>query len=141
MITSAFTCTGPYAVLIMLGIKRVENRSAMPVPAKGRCAMTCSKSSDAREYANFLAWAERMFRPEAFAALPSWEQVSVWRGKLVAVCDYEASYTAPNPPVWNEGYPVWWHLTNVRLLDEPIPCRGNVGMWQLPKEVANLISL
>ena len=34
MLTSAFTCTGPYAVLIMLGIKRVENRSAMPVPAK-----------------------------------------------------------------------------------------------------------
>ena len=31
MITSAFTCTGPYAVLIMLGIKRVENRGAMPV--------------------------------------------------------------------------------------------------------------
>ena len=38
MTTSAFTYTGPYAVLIMLGIKRVENRSMMPVPAKGRCA-------------------------------------------------------------------------------------------------------
>ena len=35
-------CTGPYAVLIMLGIKRVENRSAMPVPAKGR--RTCTRS-------------------------------------------------------------------------------------------------
>ena len=43
MITSAFTCTGPYAILIMLGIKRVENRSAMPVPGKGRCAVSCSK--------------------------------------------------------------------------------------------------
>lgn len=31
MITAAFTCTGPYAILIMLGIKRVENRSVMPV--------------------------------------------------------------------------------------------------------------
>ena len=30
MLTSAFTCTGPYAVLIMLGIKRVENRGTMP---------------------------------------------------------------------------------------------------------------
>ena len=38
MIPSAFTCTGPYAVLIMLGIKRVENRSACPKPAKGRSA-------------------------------------------------------------------------------------------------------
>ena len=34
MIASAFTCTGPYAVLIMLGIKRVENRSVMPAPAE-----------------------------------------------------------------------------------------------------------
>ena len=59
---------------------------------------------------------------------------------LLAVCDYEASHTAPKPPIWNEGYPVWWHLSNVRLLDNPISCRGNVGMWQLPKEVANLIS-
>lgn len=44
MITSAFTCTRPSAVLVMLGIKRVENRSEMPVMLKGRCAVSCSKS-------------------------------------------------------------------------------------------------
>ena len=85
-------------------------------------------------------WSERAFKPIVSAALPAWDQIAGWRGKLVAVCDYEASHTAPNPPIWNEGYPVWWHLSNVRLLDNPISCRGNVGMWQLPKEVANLIS-
>ena len=58
------------------------------------------------------------------------EHPQVWRGKLIAVCDYAASYT-PGGAVWNEGYPVWWHLTNVRLLSEPIPCRGSVGMWRL----------
>lgn len=135
----AFTTRIPLAVMITMGIKQWENRAAMPVPAKGRCAMTCSKSSDAREYANFLAWAKHVFKPEAFAALPAWEQIACWRGKLVAVCDYEASYTAPNPPVWNEGYPVWWHLTNARLLDESIPCRGNVGMWKLPEDVKRQI--
>ncbi len=133
----AFTTRIPLAVMIVMGIKQWENRAAMPKPAAGRCAMTCSKSSDAREYANFLAWAERVFKPEAFAAFPAWKQVEDWRGKLVAVCDYEASYTAPSPPVWNEGYPVWWHLSNVRLLDEPIPVRGNVGMWSLPEEIAS----
>lgn len=30
----------------------------------------------------------------------------------------------------------WWDLSNVRRLAEPIPCRGNVGMWQLPKSLA-----
>ena len=44
MITYAFTCTGPYAVLIMLGIKRVENRSVMPEPAKGRCGKLSARS-------------------------------------------------------------------------------------------------
>lgn len=135
----AFTTRIPLAVMITMGIKQWENRTAMPIPAKGRCAMTCSKSSDAREYANFLAWAERAFKPAVCAALPAWEQIACWRGKLVTVCDYEASYTAPNPPVWNEGYPVWWHLTNARLLDEPIPCRGNVGMWKLPEDVKRQI--
>ena len=70
---------------------------------------------------------------------PSGSHLNGKRGMLVAVCDYEASYTAPNPPIWNEGYPVWWHLNNIRLPDKPIPCRGDVGMWQLPKEVAELI--
>ena len=137
MIELAFTTRIPLAVMIAMGIKQWENRSTMPIPAKGCCAMTCSKSSDAREYANFLAWAERVFKPEAFAALPAWEVVEGWRGKLVAVCDYEALLTAPNPPIWDEGYPAWWHLSNVRLLDEPIPVRGNVGMWSLPEEIAS----
>ena len=135
MIDLAFTTRIPLAVMIVMGIKQWENRAAMPEPPKGCCAMTCSKSSDEREYINFLAWAKRAFKSEMYAALPTWEQVECWRGKLVAFCDYEASYTAPNPPVWNEDYPVWWHLSNVRLLDEPIPCRGNVGMWRLPENL------
>ena len=44
-------------------------------------------------------WSERAFKPIVSAALPAWDQVAGWRGKLVAVCDYEASYTAPNPPI------------------------------------------
>ena len=139
MIALAFTTRLPLAVMIAAGIKQWENRSAMPTPPRGVCGMTVSKSSSAAEYANFIGWANKVFPEEAFAALPLWEQVSGWRGKLIAICDYEASYT-PGPSVWNEGYPVWWHLTNVRLLKEPIPCRGNVGMWALPAEIASLLN-
>ena len=32
MIANAFTCTGSYAILILYGIKRTENRSAWPEP-------------------------------------------------------------------------------------------------------------
>lgn len=100
--------------------------------------MTCSKSSDEREYANFLAWAKQCFSAEAFNALPQWQQVFGWCGKLIAICDYEASYTSGDA-VWNEGYSVWWHLTNFRLLSEPVPCRGSVGMWRLPDDVVAAI--
>ncbi len=139
MIELAFTTRIPLAVMIAMGLKQWENRNAMPSPAQGRCAMSCSKSSDEREYANFLAWSSRVFKPEVVAALPAWEQVSPWRGMVVAIGDYQATYVAPQPPLWNEGYPVWWHLTNVHLLDRPLPCRGNVGMWRLPQEVMRLL--
>ena len=87
MITSAFTCTGPYSVLIMLGIKRVENRSAMPEPAKGRCAVGCSKSFCREEYGNFVQWASRALPPEDFDLIPSWSDVKEWPGKIVGTCD------------------------------------------------------
>ena len=97
MITSAFTCTGPYAILIMLGIKRVENRSVMPVP-----------------------------------------------GKVVGCCDYEATSGLgatlngrdARSTKWDEGYDFLWELSNVVCFDRPIPCRGNVGMWQMPPALA-----
>ena len=110
----------------------------MPMPPKGICAMTVSKSSSATEYGNFISWAYKTLPPEAICLLPIWEQVSFLPGKLVALCDYDASFT-PGPSIWNEGYPVWWHLSNIRLLDEPIPCRGNVGMWRLPESIADTI--
>jgi hypothetical protein len=28
-----------------------------------------------------------------------------------------------------------WHLSNVRPLTEPVPCRGALGLWTLPDEV------
>ena len=76
MIELAFTTRIPLAVMIVMGIKQWENRAAMPMPAKGSCAMTCSKSSDEREYANFLTWARQVFPERVFTALPPWGQVS-----------------------------------------------------------------
>ena len=134
MISSAFTCTGPYAVLIMLGIKRVENRSVMPEPAKGRCAVGCSKSFCREEYGNFIQWASRALPPEDFDLIPSWSDVADWPGRIVGACDYEADEREDG--AWNDGYPYWWHLSNVTCFDAPLPCRGNIGMWQMPPALA-----
>ena len=39
--------------------------------------------------------------------------------------------------VWNEGYPNWWILSNIRRLPTPIPCPGNVGIWRMPPELSS----
>ena len=156
MIASAFTCTGPYAVLIMLGIKRVENRNALPEPGKGRCAVGCSKSFCCEEFGEFVRWAARALPEEDFARIPAWSDVRDWPGKIVGACDYEtrsradnhltaqpssfakATEDRPNHQTisWDEGYPYWWDLSEIVSFDSPIPCRGNVGMWQMPHELA-----
>lgn len=126
----AFTTRLPLAVLIVMGIKVWENRSCLPVPHKGRCGMSVSKSSDEVEYRNFIEFTKRCFPKEVQDAIPKWEEVKDWRGKMIAVMDYEASET-PGLPIWNEGYRFWWRLTNVSMLQEPYPVRGNVGMWEV----------
>ena len=149
MISSAFTCTGPYAILILLGIKRVENRSAMPVPAAGRCAISCSKSFAKEEYGEFVRWASLNLPPDDFALIPAWDEVRDWPGKIIGACTYaargrndlalegelRASGTLA-PTAWDEGYDYWWDLSEVVAFDRPIPCRGNVGIWQLPPALA-----
>lgn len=135
MISNAFTCTGPYAILILAGIKRTENRSAWPSPSEGKAAISCSKSFCKEEYGRFIAWASAHLPPEDFEKLPAWREVKDWPGKIVGVCDYKARERTGRES-WDEGYPYWWDLSNVVRLPEPIPCRGNVGMWQMPTELA-----
>ena len=83
LITNAFTCTVPYAILIMLGIKCVENRNMMPSPAKGRCAVGCSKSFCKEEFGAFVQWAfsscRLMIRAESFRLRSLFRLVTIGR--------------------------------------------------------------
>ena len=135
MVEHAFTCTGPYAILILCGIKRTENRSAWPEPREGRAAISCSKSFCKEEYGRFIAWASANLPAEDFEKLPSWREVKDWPGKIVGLCDYMARERTGRE-TWDEGYQYWWDLSNVVRLPEPISCRGNIGMWQMPLELA-----
>ena len=164
---NAFTCTGSYAILILCGIKRTENRSAWPEPREGRAAISCSKSFCKEEYGQFIAWASVNLPPEDFEKLPAWREVKGWPGKVIGVCDYKARvrgtraptrlrlaedgsphHASPQPTnqptnqptiYWDEGYQYWRDLSNVVRLPEPISCRGNVGMWTLSPSIAQSV--
>ncbi len=136
---NALTCTGPYAILILYGIKLVENRSMWPEPSEGRAAISCSKSFCKEEYGQFIAWASANLPPEDFEKLPAWCEVKDWPGKIVGVSDYKARERTGRE-TWDEGYQYWWDLSNVVRLPEPISCRGNIGMWQMPLELAAKVS-
>ncbi len=153
MIANAFTCTGPYALLIMLGLKRVENRSVAPEPRQGRCAIGCSKSFCKEEYGNFVQWASQALPEEDFDLIPAWSDVKDWPGKIVGACDYSTrgrddlvleadsrSCACARQESWDEGYPYWWDLSEVVCFDLPIPCRGNVGMWPLSRDLARRVA-
>ena len=142
-----FTCTGAYAVLIMSGLKRVENRSMMPSPAKGRCAMSVSKKFCRAEYDNLVAWLSANCDPAVLSKVLPWDEVKSWPRCIVATMDYEAVEAFPEDAmlarecrIWNEGYRFWWLLSNICRVPEPIPCRGNVGMWQLSDTLAAKVS-
>ena len=134
-IMNAFTCTGSYAIMILYGIKRTENRNMLPEPREGRAAISCSKSFCKEEYGRLIAWASVNLPPEDFEQLPSWREVKNWSGKIVGVCDYKARERS-GKEAWDEGYRYWWDLSNIVRLPDTIPCRGNVGMWKMPSELA-----
>ena len=140
MITRAFTCTGPYAILIMLGIKRAENRSMRPSPVKGRCAVSCSKSFSKEEFGNFVQWASRALLADQFAMIPAWSDVADWPGKIVGCVDYSCR-EGGEAELWNEGYRYWWDLSEVVSFDRPITCRGNTGLWDLPPALADRVTM
>ena len=106
---------------------------------EGRAAISCSKSFCKEEYGQFIAWASAHLLPEDFAKIPAWSEVKDWPGRIVGVCDYKVRQRA-QAELWDEGYDCWWDLSNVVRLPELIPCRGNVGMWQMPAELAARVS-
>lgn len=143
-IVNAFTCTGAYAVLIMSGLKRMENRSSMPIPDRGRCAMSVSKKFCRAEYDGVKSWLMRFNGDRVDEILPPWDVAQEWSGRIIAVMDYEAIDNELEDDTWraqfqywNEGYRYWWQLSNIRKLPTPVPCRGNTGMWHLPPELSS----
>lgn len=122
----------------------------LPTPRKGRCAISCSKSFTKEEYGEFVRWAALKLPSDEFETIPAWNEVKSWPGKIVGTCDYSsrsrndlvlnADEERNGKIAWDEGYDYWWDLAEAVCFQRPIPCRGNVGMWQMPPALATQVN-
>ena len=57
---------------------------------------------------------------------------------IVALAQH-GGYVRESDDPWFEG-PVGWVIADLIVLDEPIPCRGAQGLWNVPEEIAAILN-
>lgn len=121
----AITIKQPWAWAIIAGHKPVENRSR-PTKHRERIAIHASKTID-QDGVSWLAWHNH----EAY----SYYKAAICKdqcGAIIGVVDVIDCVTECDSP-WFFG-PYGYILANPRSF-EPIPCRGQLGIWNLPEQV------
>lgn len=127
----ALTICQPYAELIARGEKPIENRT-WPTTYRGPLLIHAGKSREWMDYEDGLRYPELAF------------------GALVASANLVACLlltdVAPWPNRWEHlrrhehaNGPWCWVLEDVRRIT-PVPCRGAQGLWELPPEVAAVVT-
>ena len=134
----ALTLTQPWAGLVASGVKLIENRPWKP-PTKmmgERFAIHASRAVDLDTIAELDVDHDIPERP-------------VWRitSAIVGVATLDtyvtdvrqiAEYMAPEQERWFFG-PVGFVLRDVVQLASPVPCKGALGFWTLPDDVARQV--
>lgn len=131
----ALTICQPYAHLIAIGEKRVENRT-WPANYRGPLAIHAGKS---RSW--LLADDEERYPDMAFGA-------SVAVAQLVD-CLSNAAITLgriSKELIWVRTHehaegPFCWILDDVKPLPEPIPARGYPSLWTIPPDIADRLDV
>lgn len=140
----ALSVKPPWSWAIAHAYKNVENRS-WPTSHRGLVAIHASKTPE-RDVVFPVPRAIRWYLNAQRDHDPKLEV----RGAVIAVAvidnvhpDFEcwqengdARYCSP----WAVGGGQWhWHLTKVRPLAEPVPCKGALGLWTLPEDVESAV--
>ncbi len=133
----ALSLTQPYASAIVHQIKRYETRG-WPTSYRGELCIHASKG--------FPKWA-REFADIESLRFPQLDELPL--GMIVGVCDLTACYqTATLAPTlsyvedhWGDYAPgrFAFKIENVRILSEPVPVKGMLGIWNVPHDVAEKV--
>jgi len=134
----ALTIKQPWAYAITDLDKRIENRTWKPpdwIIGK-RIAIHTSKKSDALGYSAI----QRVKHVTLPANLPLGSIVAT--AKIISWVNeqcFEVGIVLHHPSdlVENEWFfgPIGWVLADVQKLVEPIPCRGQLGLWDVPNDL------
>jgi hypothetical protein len=135
----ALTLTQPWASLVALGHKRIETRSWQPFRSSfSWIAIHAAKGYplSAREFALTEHLVGRLPKRIPLSAI-----VAVAR---LTKCDrtenVEQTVSALERHLGDFSRGRWaWFLEDVRSLPEPIPCRGALGLWTVPKKIESQI--
>lgn len=157
----ALTVRPPWSWAIAHGGKTTENRSRS-VRYRGLLAIHGGARSrwDPAGQASPLvraAWADRArSRPGAHNTIWLLRKDTAWMafGAVIAVaevtgchhCDECMLPPSAVPPSGRTGCSEWaargqWHieLTGIRPLPDPVPCRGDRGLWNLPEDTERIV--
>ena len=136
----ALTIHQPWAGLIVLGLKQIENRT-QPLSYRGplvihagktmREAMWCAMRRGAFEFCEHL--------PFGWERNPAFEcGAIVGRVTMTGCVD---GRSRPCPSWWHQEDSYWYELANPVALTRPIPWRGAQGLFEIPDEVLRNASL
>jgi hypothetical protein len=138
----ALTLTQPWATAILLRNKKIETRS-WKTNYRGRIAIHAAKG--------FPKYARNFTKTEqAIGRLPqSIEKLSfgaiICLATIVDIRPTEDLYfniTKLERTYGDYGHGRWgWILTNIRPLVEPIPCKGHLGLWEVPFDVIKVMNI
>lgn len=116
----ALTICQPYAHMIAIGVKRIENRTWW-TGYRGPLAIHAGKSRKMIVAGDLERWPEMSFGAIVAVA------------RLVSCIGIECVSLAGMPHA--EG-PWCWMLEAMRRLERAMPCTGHLGLWNVPEDVA-----
>lgn len=130
----ALTIKQPWAWAIARGLKVIENRDWKPTArAMGQwVAIHAGKSFDRKGWDEFAQIMASIHQPQPDSA-------DFQYGAVIAVARLHEVVAQSDDP-WFSGE-FGWVLTDIQALPEPVPCRGALGLWQLPAEVESAVRL
>lgn len=136
----ALTIRQPWAWAILVAGKDVENRT-WPTSYRGPIAIHAARGMTHLEWCQFLDFYRHSVGWHTGVHIdgpPLPEPAELVRGAIVGTAEVVDCVTE-HPSPWFEG-PRGFVLDNVVALPEPIPCKGALGLWDVPAMIAHQVA-